>query len=168
MVSSERRVGPDLKTTFRLYFSQAFLIRSLTPLTYGMTASGCENHTVMDFLGRYIRQQKQHTGYIFIGRRKRKSLPLGMYTAVKEYTGLNVPNSFETVESLKKDGVLFRVEKQQYMRCSSFCTYMDGENENTGSIQAFVVNPPLVILHPYHQQTFVAANCSSDKILLKS
>ena len=70
-----------------------------------------ENHTVMDFLGRYIRQQKQHTGYIFVGRRKRKSLPLGMYAAVKEYTGLNVPNSFETVESLKKDGVLFCVKK---------------------------------------------------------
>ena len=127
-----------------------------------------ENHTVMDFLGRYIRQQKQHTGYIFVGRRKRKSLPLGMYTAVKEYTGLNVPNSFETVESLKKDGVLFRVEKQQYTRCSSFCTYMDGENENIGSIQAFVVNPPLVILHPYRQQTFVAANRSSRRTSIQN
>ena len=41
LVSSERRVGPDLKTALRLYFSQAFLIRSLTPLTYGITASGC-------------------------------------------------------------------------------------------------------------------------------
>ena len=40
LVSSERRVGPDLKTTRRSNFSQAFLIRSLTPLTYGMTASG--------------------------------------------------------------------------------------------------------------------------------
>ena len=41
LVSSERRVGPDLKTTLKLYFSQVFLIRSLTPLTYGITASGC-------------------------------------------------------------------------------------------------------------------------------
>ena len=43
-MSSERRVGPDLKTTRRSNFSQAFLIRSLTSLTYGMTASGGNSH----------------------------------------------------------------------------------------------------------------------------
>ncbi len=117
-----------------------------------------ESHTVVAFLGRYIRQQKQHIGHVFVGRRKKKSLPLDMYTAVVEYTGHNVPNSFETAESLRKDGVLFRVEQQRYTRCSSFCTYMDGENENIGSIQAFIVNPPLVILYPYRQQNFVAAS----------
>jgi hypothetical protein len=40
LVSSERRLEPNLKTTLRLNFSQVSLIRSLTPLTYGMTASG--------------------------------------------------------------------------------------------------------------------------------
>ncbi|MCG8620770.1 MAG: hypothetical protein MJE68_02060 [Proteobacteria bacterium] len=40
LVSSKRIVGPDLKTTRRSNFSQTFLICSLTPLTYGMTASG--------------------------------------------------------------------------------------------------------------------------------
>ena len=41
LVSSEQRVGNDLKMTLKLYFSQGFLICSLTPLTYGVTANGC-------------------------------------------------------------------------------------------------------------------------------
>ena len=52
MVSSERRVGPDLTTTLKLYFSQnrhrAFLIHSLTPLTYAITASGCFSSSLWD------------------------------------------------------------------------------------------------------------------------
>ena len=40
LVSSERRVGPDWKTTFRSNFSQAFLICSLTPDTYGIVTTG--------------------------------------------------------------------------------------------------------------------------------
>ena len=127
-----------------------------------------ENHTVIDFLGRYIRQQKQHTGYIFIGRRKRKSLPVVMYTAVKEHTGLNVPNSFETAESLKKDGVLFRVENNGTRGVVAFVHTWMVRTENIGSIQAFVVSPPLVILHPYRQQTFVAANRSSRRTSIRN
>ena len=129
-----------------------------------------ENHMVMDFLGRYIRQQKQHADHVFVGRRKKKSLPLPMYTAVKEYMGLNLPNLFETAESFKKDGVLFRTEQECYTRCSSFCTYMDGadNSENIGSVQAFIVNPPLVILHPYRQQNFVAASRSSRRTSIRN
>ena len=51
-----------------------------------------ENRTVMDFLGQYIRQQIQPQNQIFVERRKR-ALPISMYTAVKEYTGLNLPNT---------------------------------------------------------------------------
>ena len=40
LVRSERRVGPNLKTTFRPNFSQAFLIRSLKPDTYGIITIG--------------------------------------------------------------------------------------------------------------------------------
>ena len=124
----------------------------------------------MDFLGRYIRHKKQQAEHVFVGRRKRRALPLSVYTAVKEDTGLNLPNTFETAESLKKDGVLFRTEQEGYTRCSSFCTYVDSTHacEKIGSIQAFVVNPPLVILHLYHQQNFVAASRPSRRISIQN
>jgi hypothetical protein len=93
-----------------------------------------------------------------------------MYTAVKEYTGLNMPNTFETAESLRKDGVLFRTEQEGYTRCSSFCTYVDGTHasENIGSIQAFIVTPSLVVLHPYRQQSFTVASRPSRRMSIRS
>ena len=129
-----------------------------------------ENRMVMNFLGRYIRQQKQHAECVFVGRRKRKCIPLSMYTAVKEYTGLNMPNTFETAESLRKDGVLFRTEQEGFARCSSFCTYVDSTHacENIGSIQAFIVTPPLAILHPYRQQRFIVASRPSRRISIRN
>ena len=60
-----------------------------------------------------------------------------MYEAIKEYTGLNMSNSFETTEYLQKYGVLFRINQEGYARCSSFCTIIDGTSEKIGSIQAF-------------------------------
>ena len=116
-------------------------------------------HVTMNFINQYVRHQKESPAHLFVGRRKKKSLLSSTYEAVKQYTGLNLPNLFETAEMLKKDGVLFRTEKEGYTRCSSFCTFMDGTftSEKIENIQSFIVNPPLVILKLYRKQMFVPA-----------
>ena len=81
-----------------------------------------------------------------------------------------MPNTFETAESLRKYGVLFRTEQEGFARCSSFCTYVDSTHacENIGSIQAFIVTPPLAILHPYRQQRFIVASRPSRRISIRN
>ena len=71
---------------------------------------------------------------------------------------------------MKKDGVLFRTEKDGYKRCSSYCTYVDSTHgsENIGSIQAFVVDPPLMILRSHCQQSFMVASRPSRKTAIRT
>ena len=136
-----------------------FTVKAEQALAFQYKLLSDEGHVTMNFINQYVRHQKESPAHLFVGRRKKKSLSSSTYEAVKEYTGLNLPNLFETAEMLKKDGVLFRTEKEGYTRCSSFCTFMDGTftSEKIGNIQSFIVNPPLVILKLYRKQIFVPA-----------
>lgn len=128
-------------------------------LTYKLLHS--ENHIVTDFLGQYIRQWKQHAEHVFIRRRERRALPL----SVHGNQGLTCLIYLKLQKAWRKM-VCFSIRgKRGYTRCNSFYTYVDSvhASENIGSIQAFVVNPPLVILHPYCLQIKLCSSKSTFK-----
>ena len=99
-----------------------FTVKAQQALAFQYNFLSNESHVTMNFIDQYVRHQKQSPGHIFLGRRKKKCLLSSMYEAIKEYTGLNMSNSFQTTEYLQKDGVLFRINQEGYARCSSFCT----------------------------------------------
>ena len=97
-----------------------FMVKTQQSLALKYKLLHTENRMVMNFLGQYIRQQKQHAEYVLLEEGR-------VYSSINVHSsqGLSMPNTFETAESLSKDGVLFRTEQEGYTRCSSFCTYVD-------------------------------------------